>query len=92
MSASLHLTPLLKALNEPDASSIAIVSQNTGVAFSYGSLLRDVARARYALLQSVDGKSLAGQRIGFIVENGYSFVGMRDSPCKMHFVAPSFNR
>lgn len=75
MSASLHRTPLLKVLNEQDVSSVAVVNHSTGTAFSYGSLLRDVARARDALLKSYDHKSLAGERIGFIVENGYSFVG-----------------
>lgn len=75
MPARLHSTPLLKILDEQDASSIAIVHQNTGTAFSYGSLVRDVAVARNALMESTGNKSLAGERIGFIVENGYSFVG-----------------
>ncbi|KAH7325543.1 AMP-binding enzyme [Stachybotrys elegans] len=74
MQASLQRTPLLKLINEQDPSSIAIVNHSSGTAFSYGSLIRDVARARHALLQSVGDKSLAGERIGFIVENGYGFV------------------
>ncbi|KAF3402484.1 Acyl-CoA synthetase family member 3 [Talaromyces pinophilus] len=74
MSASLHRTPLLKVLSEQDASSIAIVNQSSGTAFSYGSLLRDVARARHRLLKCVGDRSLAGERIGFIVENGYGYI------------------
>lgn len=76
MSASLHRTPLLKVLSEQDASSIAIVNQSSGTAFSYGSLLRDATRVRHRLLKSVGDRSLAGERIGFIVENGYGYVGM----------------
>ncbi|EFQ35743.1 AMP-binding enzyme [Colletotrichum graminicola] len=74
MMASLCRTPLFKVLSEADASSVAIVNQSTGTVFSYRSLIRDVARARHALLESVGDKSLTGQRIGFIVENGYGFV------------------
>ncbi|KAH8742779.1 hypothetical protein F5883DRAFT_656389 [Diaporthe sp. PMI_573] len=74
MSASLHRSPLFKVLNEQDASSIAVVNQSTGIVFSYGTLLRDIARARHALLRSCGDRSLAGERIGFIVENGYGFV------------------
>jgi hypothetical protein len=75
MSANIHRTPLLKALYEQDASSIAIIDQSSGAAFSYGLLIHDITRARYGLLKSVGDKPLAGERIGFIVENGYGYVG-----------------
>lgn len=74
MPASLHESPLLALLKEQDAASIAVINHATGAAFTYGSLFRDIARAQHALVESCGGKSLAGERIGFIVENGYGFV------------------
>lgn len=75
MPADIHKTPLFEALRQQDPSSTAVVNQSTGASFSYGSLLCDVARARAALKESTGNRSLAGERIGFIVENGYSFTG-----------------
>lgn len=68
---------MFQVLHEQDASSTAIVNQSTGAVFSYGSLLRDIARARQALLKSVGDKPLTGERIGFLVENGYGYVGKK---------------
>jgi hypothetical protein len=81
MAASLHRTPLLSTFGQQDVSSTAIINQFSGASFPYGSLLRDIARARQGFLTAVGGKSdLAGERIGFIVENGYSYVGKSPRP------------
>lgn len=75
MSYELHRTPLLQALYEQDASYTAVVNHWSGATFTYGSLLRDIARARKELLKSKP--DITGERIGFLVENGYSFVGKK---------------
>lgn len=46
--------------------------------FTYGSLLHDVAAAK-AQLASISGdRSLAGERIAFLAEHGYDYVGNVD--------------
>jgi malonyl-CoA/methylmalonyl-CoA synthetase len=82
MTSSLHRTPLLAALHKQDAASTAVVNAS-GASFSYGTLLYDIARARHDLLNSMGDKpNLAGERIGFLMENGYNFVG------KLYVCAP----
>ncbi|KAL7911411.1 hypothetical protein GGI35DRAFT_478762 [Trichoderma velutinum] len=75
MAATVQRTPFFEALQRHDASSTAIVNHSSGVAFSYGSLLHDVARAKYRLIQKVgEGHDIAGERIAFMIESGYSYV------------------
>lgn len=76
MATAVKRTPFFEALQRHDASSTAIVNHHSGVAFSYGSLLRDVARAKYRLIQKVgEGHDIAGERIAFMIESGYGYVG-----------------
>lgn len=75
--AALQRSAFFEAMRQHDPSSTAVVNNNSGVAFSYGSLLHDVSRAKERLLQETgkDEKSIAGERIAFMVENGYDYVG-----------------
>lgn len=79
---SLPKLPLFEAISRhnPDSSSVIhCLSKRT---FKYGSLLGDVARARLRLLE-IAGKQpqddLNGERVAFLIENGYDYVGMRYS-------------
>jgi malonyl-CoA/methylmalonyl-CoA synthetase len=47
----------------------------SGRTFTYGELVNDVAAAKDKLQRNTHGKSAEGQRISFLVENGYDYVG-----------------
>jgi malonyl-CoA/methylmalonyl-CoA synthetase len=93
MAAALQRSAFFEAIRQHDPSSTAVVNNDSGVAFSYGSLLRDVSRAKERLLQETGKKEseIAGERIAFMVENGYDYVGAHSSlgiismPCSPGF-------
>ncbi|KAJ2980784.1 hypothetical protein NQ176_g2438 [Zarea fungicola] len=75
MRVELQQTAILKALRGQDPLSVAVVNNLSGASFTYGSLLRDIAQARLGFLKAINGSfDIAGERIAFLVENGYSFV------------------
>ena len=79
MASTLPRLPLFEALKKHDAHSTAVVHSLSGRAFTYGELVNDVAAAKDKLQRNTGGKSAAGQRISFLVENGYDYVGARSS-------------
>lgn len=77
MRVELQQTAILKAIRGQDPSSTAVVNNLSGASFTYGSLLQDIAQARLGFLKAINGNfDIAGERIAFLVESGYSFVGM----------------
>lgn len=81
MAAALQRSAFFEAIRTHDPKSTAVVNYDSGVAFTYGSLLRDVSRAKERLLQETgkDEGGIAGERIAFMVENGYDYVGADSS-------------
>lgn len=76
MAATITCTPFFETLREHDSPSTAIIDPRYGLAFSYRSLLRDVVRAQHQLRQKMGkGHDVAGERIAFVIENGYDYVG-----------------
>ena len=75
--AALQRSALFEAINQHDRDSTAIVHSLSGRSFSYGSLLRDVANAKERLLENTgrDEQSIAGERVAFLIENSYDYVG-----------------
>lgn len=75
--ASLPRTPLFEEISKIDPQSIAVVHSLSGKSFSYGSLLQDVVAARERLAKSAgkNVKDMEGERIAFLVENSYDYVG-----------------
>lgn len=75
--APLQRSALFEAMMDHNQDSTAIVHSLSGRAFTYGSLLHDVAIAKDELLKGtgMDGASIAGQRLAFLVENSYDYVG-----------------
>ncbi|KAL9050428.1 MAG: hypothetical protein Q9162_006642 [Coniocarpon cinnabarinum] len=73
-SYSLPRIPLFEQIKVHDQSSPAVVHSESGQTFSYGQLLGDVAKATQRLEGEAKGKSLRGERIAFLVENGYDYV------------------
>jgi len=75
--ASLPRTPLFEAIKSHDPESSAVIHSLSGRQFSYGSLLNDVAIAKQRLANDAgrDTEALQGERIAFLVENSYDYVG-----------------
>ena len=67
--------PLFQAIQKHDPDSVAIVHSDSGRTFKYGSLLHDVSAAKQRLLDAANGKPLSGERVAFLAENGYDYVG-----------------
>lgn len=75
--ASLPRTPLFEAIKSHDPESSAVIHSLSGRQFSYGSLLQDVAIAKQRLVNDAgrDAEALQGERIAFLIENSYDYVG-----------------
>lgn len=74
MASTLPRTPIFNAIAKHDPNSLAIVHSSSDRSFCYGSLLHDVAAAKDNLTAIANGKSLQGERIAFLAENGYDYV------------------
>jgi hypothetical protein len=79
MASTLPKLPVLDAIARHDPDSIAVVHGLSGRRFKYGELLGDVYRARNKLLEATGKQDLGGERIAFLIENGYDYVG-KDCP------------
>lgn len=79
--ACLPQTPLFEAIKSHDPESSAVIHSLSGRQFSYGSLLKDVAIAKQRLANDAgrDAEALQGERIAFLVENSYDYVGAPSS-------------
>lgn len=77
-AATLPRLPILEAVAAHDPASTAVIHALSGRRFTYGELLGDVARARERLREAAGGKdkSLTGERVAFLIENSYDYVGM----------------
>lgn len=75
--ATLPKTPLFEAISKHDPQSTAVVHSKSGRSFAYGSLLNDVAARKTQLAEEAgkDAAALKGERIAFLVENSYDYVG-----------------
>ena len=75
--AALQRSTLFELMLEHKQHSLAIIHSLSGRSFTYGSLLHDVATAKERLLQETgkDEKSIAGERVAFLIENSYDYVG-----------------
>ena len=75
MASSLPKLPIFEAIASHDPKSSAVIHCTSGRTFTYGSLLHDVARAKDRLSENANGADLKGERLAFLVENGYDYVG-----------------
>jgi acyl-CoA synthetase (AMP-forming)/AMP-acid ligase II len=78
-AASLRPSAFLSAIQSHDPDSIAVVHSISGRQFTYGALLHDIAAAKQKVLSAIGRKEdeLAGERVAFLVENSYDYVGMQ---------------
>ena len=77
MASTLPHLHVFRAISKHDPESTAVVHCDSGRNFSYGSLLYDVASAKDRLAQTVQESSLKGERVAFLAENGYDYVGVQ---------------
>lgn len=75
MASTLPRLPLFDAIARHDPGSAAVVHSASGRRFAYGELLGDVCRARSRLREAAGREDLGGERIAFLVENSYDYVG-----------------
>ena len=75
MASTLPRSPVLEAIASHDPTSTAVIHSASRRRFTYGELVHDVAEAKAKLLVSAGDTPTDGQRIAFLVENGYDYVG-----------------
>lgn len=80
MASTLPRLPIFEAIAKHDPKSTVVVHSKSGRTFTYGQLLSDVAAAKARLVkENGDGGKIEGQRIAFLVENSYDYVGAQNS-------------
>ena len=68
--------PLFRALKDHDASRLAVVHSASSRSFTYGNLVADVLQAKERLLDAAGSRDgVSGERIAFLAENSYDYVG-----------------
>lgn len=75
MASTLPNSSIFRTLAKHDPQNLAIVHSQSGRSFTYGSLIHDVAAAKDDLWERNGQKSLKGERVAFLAENGYDYVG-----------------
>jgi malonyl-CoA/methylmalonyl-CoA synthetase len=75
MTSTLPKLPVFEAIASHDPQSTVVIHSTSGRRFTYGALIEDVAEAKERLYKEAGSDSLDGQRIAFLVENGYDYVG-----------------
>lgn len=75
MASTLPKLPIFEAISKHDRDSTAVVHSLSGRRFRYGGLLADVCKVRNRLYDASGRDNLDGERIAFLVENGYDYVG-----------------
>ncbi|CZT44645.1 related to malonyl CoA synthetase [Rhynchosporium secalis] len=77
-TSSLPRLPIFEAIANHDPQSTAVIHSASGRRFRYGELLKDVADGRDRLIKEAGGSSVEGERIAFLVENSYDYVGAQN--------------
>lgn len=75
MASTLPKLPVFEAISRHDPESTVVVHSNSGRTFKYGELLGDVCKTRNTLYETAGKEDLDGERIAFLVENSYDYVG-----------------
>lgn len=75
MAGAVPMLPLFEALASRSPQRLAVVHSASGQRFTYGGLLDDVTKASDDLRRHAGNRTMDGERIAFLVENGYDYVG-----------------
>lgn len=95
MASTLPKLPVFEAIARHDPDSTVVVHSNSGRTFKYGELLGDVCKARNRIYEKAGKTDMQGERIAFLVENSYDYVGklaissylLPSRPCDMRLTA-----
>ena len=80
MASTLPKLSIFDAISTHDPESTAVIHSASRRSFTYGQLLKDVADAKDQLQNSAAGRNTDGERIAFMVENSYDYVGAIQRP------------
>lgn len=80
MASTFPDIPIFRAIASHDPHHPAIVHSKSNRSFTYGELLKDIESAKIKLYGQIkatvrEGESIGGQRVAFLVENSYDYVG-----------------
>ena len=78
MASTFPDLPIFRAIASHDPTSTAVIHSTSNRRFTYGELLKDVEDAKiklYQQLKATGPDAVGGQRVAFLVENGYDYVG-----------------
>jgi malonyl-CoA/methylmalonyl-CoA synthetase len=75
MASTLPRLPVFEAIAKHDPESTVVVHSLSGRRFKYGELLGDVCKTRTKLREAAGKEDLNGDRVAFLVENSYDYVG-----------------
>lgn len=73
--STLPKIPIFEAITSHEPQSTAVIHSASRRTFTYSQLLHDVSKTKDRLSQEVEGRKLEGERIAFMAENGYDYVG-----------------
>ena len=96
MASTFPNLPIFRAISSHDPQSTAVIHSKSNRHFTYGELLKDVEDAKIKLYgqlksASAENESIGGQRVAFLVENGYDYVGAI-SACFLADIDPLMSR
>jgi acyl-CoA synthetase (AMP-forming)/AMP-acid ligase II len=80
MASTLPKLPVFEAIARHDPESTVVIHSNSGRRFRYGELLGDVCKVRNRLYETAGRNDIDGERIAFLVENSYDYVGKPTAP------------
>ena len=85
MASTFPDLPVFRAIASHDPKSTAVIHAKSHRSFTYGELLKDVEGAKIKLYHQLkhairDNEKVGGQRVAFMVENSYDYVGARIAP------------
>lgn len=75
VSTTLPRLPVFEAIAKHDPESTVVVHSASQRTFKYGELLADVCRTRDRLLEAAGKTDINGERVAFLVENSYDYIG-----------------
>lgn len=68
--------PIFEAIASHNPQSTAVIHCLSRRTFKYGELLPDVSRVRDRILEAAGKSDIRGERVAFLIENSYDYVGM----------------
>ena len=75
MASTLPRLPVFEAIARHAPDSTVVVHSQSGRRFRYGELLGDVCKVRNRLYEAAGRDDINGERVAFLVENSYDYVG-----------------